>query len=110
MSILVDSNILWRLARSDDPQHEVAKKAVELCLQRREELLITPQAQREFWVVATRPRDKNGLGMSPISANLFYRISPPALFVFEVILATPPQFGASLQSFLSAKVVVEWLV
>src|ERR1035441_5104664 len=76
MSILIDSNILCRLARSDDPQHEVAKKAVELCLQRREELLITPQAQREFWVVATRPRDKNGLGMSPISANLFIDLFP----------------------------------
>jgi hypothetical protein len=54
--------------------------------------------------------EAGALGAGHISANLFYRISPPALFVFEVILATPPQFGASLQSFLSAKVVVEWLV
>ena len=68
MSILVDSNILCRLARSDDPQHDVAQKAVELCLQRQEELLLTPQAQREFWVVATRPREKNGLGLSPSQA------------------------------------------
>jgi len=68
MSIIVDSNILCRLARNDDPQHELAKKAVELCLQRREELLLTPQAQREFWVVATRPREKNGLGLTPSQA------------------------------------------
>jgi predicted nucleic acid-binding protein len=68
MSILVDSNILCRLARSDDPQHLVAKQAIELCLQRREELLLTPQAQREFWVVATRPRDRNGLGLNPNEA------------------------------------------
>ncbi len=65
MSILVDSNILCRLASSDDPQHEAARKAVEICLERREELLLTPIAQREFWVVATRPREQNGLGMSP---------------------------------------------
>jgi len=68
MSILVDSNILCRLARSDDPQHEAAKKAVEVCLERREELLLTPIAQREFWVVATRPHEQNGLGFSPSQA------------------------------------------
>lgn len=68
MPILVDSNILCRLARSDDPQHQVAREAVEICLQRQEDLLLTPQAQREFWVVATRPREKNGLGLSPSQA------------------------------------------
>lgn len=68
MSIVVDSNILCRLARRDDPQHEAARVAVETCLQRGEELLLTPQAQREFWVVATRPREQNGLGLGPSHA------------------------------------------
>src|ERR1700676_2622580 len=68
MSIIIDSNILCRLARSDDPQHEDAKKAVEICLERKEELLLTPQAQREFWVVATRPAENNGLGMTATEA------------------------------------------
>ena len=39
-----------------------------LCLERQEELLIIPQAQREFWVVATRPRQQNGLGMTTVEA------------------------------------------
>ena len=69
MSILVDSNILCRLDNSDDAQYEAAKKAVERCLQRREEIILTPQAQCEFWVVVTRPREKNGLGMSPTQAT-----------------------------------------
>lgn len=69
MPILVDSNILCRLARSDDPQHQEAREAVEICLQRQEDLLLTPQAQREFWVVATRPRERNGLGLSPGQAE-----------------------------------------
>ena len=34
MAILVDSNILCRLARKDDPQHEEARKAVDLYLQK----------------------------------------------------------------------------
>ena len=68
MPILVDSNILCRLARSDDPQHDVARKAIDFCLQRQEDLLLTPQAQREFWVVATRPRERNGLGLNPSQA------------------------------------------
>lgn len=50
------------------PPHEESRKAVELCLERRQELLHTPQAQREFWVVTTRPREQNGLGISPSQA------------------------------------------
>jgi predicted nucleic acid-binding protein len=65
MALLLDANILCRLARSDDPQHGETRQAIEHCLQRQEELLLIPQAYREFWVVATRPRERNGLGMTP---------------------------------------------
>ena len=29
---------------------------------------VMEQAQREFWVVATRPRQQNGLGMTTVEA------------------------------------------
>lgn len=65
MRILVDSNILCRLARQDDPQREEARQAVRSAIAHGHEPVISPQVEREFWVVATRPRDKNGLGMTP---------------------------------------------
>lgn len=45
MPIILDSNIRCRPARSDDPQHDVARKAVDFFLLQQEELLLTPQAQ-----------------------------------------------------------------
>lgn len=68
MSYLLDSNILCRIARPDDPQHGVSRDAVRTLILRGEELVITPQVVREFWVVATRPRANNGLGMTPTEA------------------------------------------
>lgn len=64
MRILVDSNILCRLARRDDPQHDEARRALRIALQNGAELFICPQVEREFWAVATRLRAENGLGMT----------------------------------------------
>jgi len=65
MRILVDSNILCRLARRDDAQHEEARQALRIALRSGADLLLCPQVEREFWAVATRPRAENGLGMTP---------------------------------------------
>lgn len=64
MAFLIDSNILCRLSDRNDPQYEEARKAVRLLLDRGEELFLVPQVEREFWVVATRPREQNGLGLT----------------------------------------------
>ncbi len=64
MSTLLDTNILARLAQPDHPKHIPARDAVKLLLTRGEEVCIVPQNLYEFWVVATRPANQNGLGMS----------------------------------------------
>ncbi|MBX3747141.1 MAG: PIN domain-containing protein [Verrucomicrobiae bacterium] len=69
MRLLVDSNILCRLAKRDDPQHEEARQAVRGAIEIGLEPVACPQFEREFWVVATRPRAKNGLGMTPDEAH-----------------------------------------
>ncbi len=69
MQFLLDSNILCRLARPDDPQYEAARQAVRALLEKGDELCLTPQVEREFWVVATRPRAQNGLGMTSAEAD-----------------------------------------
>lgn len=64
MEFLVDANVLCRLVRADDPQHSVARRAIEFLIQAGDTLVVTPQVEREFWAVATRPREQNGLGLS----------------------------------------------
>lgn len=62
MNYLVDTNILLRLPDRKHPQHPIIRKAIRLLRTSRHNLYITPQNCAEFWNVATRPSDKNGLG------------------------------------------------
>jgi len=44
--------------------HARALRSVETLIEHEESLVLTPQVAAEFWNVATRPADRNGLGMS----------------------------------------------
>ena len=62
--ILLDTNIILRSKQSASLHYqEVTQKLIELVTSG-EELCICPQIIYEFYVVATRPIDKNGLGLS----------------------------------------------
>ncbi|MEH2389143.1 MAG: PIN domain-containing protein [Nostoc sp.] len=68
MSYLVDTNILLRLVQKNNPMHFDTQRAI-LMLKRQGELLyIIPQNLIEFWAVATRPINSNGLGLSTAQA------------------------------------------
>lgn len=64
MSYLVDTNVLLRLINSHDSQYTQAQNAIVRLLQQNVELNIVPQNLFEFWVVATRPVNVNGLGLT----------------------------------------------
>ncbi|MGK7912325.1 MAG: type II toxin-antitoxin system VapC family toxin [Synechococcus sp.] len=61
---LLDTNVLLRLVNSSDRQHLLASEAVAFLLGRGDECWLTSQVLIEFWVVATRPTEANGLGWS----------------------------------------------
>jgi predicted nucleic acid-binding protein len=61
---LLDSNILLRLAQPNHPHHNEARNCVRSLLRKKEIVCIIPQVLFEFWVVATRPIENNGLGLS----------------------------------------------
>jgi len=63
MSHLVDTNFLLRLVQNTSPFHQDALNAHSK-LRSQEALLIVPQNIIEFWAVATRPTNVNGLGLS----------------------------------------------
>lgn len=64
MSYLVDTNILLRSADPSHPIFSIAINAMDVLLSQGENMYITPQNLIEFWNVATRPQEKNGLGYS----------------------------------------------
>jgi len=63
MNLLIDTNVMLRLAQVSSPHHVTARSAVVRLAESGLALCIVPQVIYEFWVVATRPLDVNGLGM-----------------------------------------------
>ena len=61
---LLDSNILLRISKSDDPQHDLISHALHTLVVNRVRLCYTSQTLGEFWNASTRPLDKNGFGLS----------------------------------------------
>lgn len=64
MSFLVDTNVLLRSIEPLHPQHLIAVEAVSTLLSESGLVYFSHQNIAEFWCVATRPRHKNGLGLS----------------------------------------------
>ncbi len=67
MGVLVDTNILLRSVEPLHPKYSLAVGAVARLLAQATTVHFTLQNIAEFGNVATRPKDKNGLGL-PIPA------------------------------------------
>jgi len=61
---LLDTNVVLRFSNPSDTQHNLARTAVATLLKQEDECYLTTQVLIEFWVVATRPIEVNGLGWS----------------------------------------------
>ncbi len=68
MQILCDTNILIRIAKPDDPNHQSVIDSTVKIHGEGTTLVVVPQCLYEFYVVATRPVQNNGLGKSPADA------------------------------------------
>ena len=103
MPYLVDTNILIRLADTDEPMHQVASDAILSLHGRGEILSVTPQILIEFRAVVTRPVSANGLGLSGPGAEAkvakFEAMFPllediPAIYpLWKVMVATEGVIG-----------------
>ena len=67
-SYLVDTNILPRNSRRDDPDYGIVAGALELLLREESALYYTHQNIAEFWNVWTRPTHRNGFSLTGESA------------------------------------------
>ena len=64
VSVLVDTNVLLRRTQPSHPSHAVAVESMARLLASGEPVHYTLQNIAEFWNVATRPAERNGLGFS----------------------------------------------
>jgi predicted nucleic acid-binding protein len=62
MSYLLDTNVLLRSVQKTHPAHNTAVNAIQMLLGQGATLWLTSQNLIEFWAVATRPAESNGLG------------------------------------------------
>jgi predicted nucleic acid-binding protein len=69
MRILLDTNVLLRISDKDHASHGTAVSAVEMLEAAGHEGAVVPQVLYEYWVVATRPIESNGLGADPITVE-----------------------------------------
>jgi predicted nucleic acid-binding protein len=69
MRILIDTNVILRSIEPAHAHYQSSVDALDIVRQRGHELTIVPQVLYEFWSVATRPLENNGLGMSPAEAH-----------------------------------------
>jgi predicted nucleic acid-binding protein len=64
MRVLIDTNILLRNAQPTHPLCPQATRAVSKMIRQKDSVFFCSQNIAEFWNVATRPADLNGLGLS----------------------------------------------
>ena len=71
---LLDSNILLRISKSDDPQHAAISYALHALVGHGVRLCYTSQTLAEFWNASTRPLDKNGFGLNVAETDRLARV------------------------------------
>lgn len=64
MKVLLDTSIIARFCQTGDPKYTLVTDAVGKLSEQGYDLCLVPQVVYEFWSVATRPLDVNGLGWS----------------------------------------------
>jgi predicted nucleic acid-binding protein len=63
MSVLIDTNVLLRRAQPKHPSNVTAIQSVAKLLALDTPVYFTPQNIAEFWNVATRPTESNGMAL-----------------------------------------------
>jgi predicted nucleic acid-binding protein len=69
LKFLIDTNILLRIFRQDDPLHRLIAAALDERDGRGAESCFSLQNIAEFWNVCTRPTERNGYGLSIADTN-----------------------------------------
>jgi predicted nucleic acid-binding protein len=90
MAVLIDTNILLRSVQTHHPHYVLVDRALVALRADKEPLHAAVQTFIEFWTVATRPVENNGLGMTTEEAAQelavlkdLFRLLPEPATIFE---------------------------
>ena len=81
--ILLDTNVLVRIADATSPSRSLAQDAVQSLVASGHEICIVPQVLYEFYVVATRSGAANGLELEASDALTWVETFDRRLVVLE---------------------------
>ena len=91
--ILVDTNILLRMAQPSHSMHSAVVSAVSLLTERGETPCVVPQVLYEYWAAGTRPAQVNGLALSAAEVDTDiakilqrFRLLPDDPAIFDIWL------------------------
>lgn len=96
-SYLLDTNVILRASDPASETHSLAAESVFLLLTENHECFLTAQVLIEFWVVATRPIEVNGLGWTAertrqqidwLTSELSLLAEKPEIFTYWLELVT----------------------
>ena len=69
MIYLVDTNILFRFSRHEDPRYQIAREVAHKLQVNGHQLQTTLQNFAKFWNVSTRSANQNGFGRTPVETD-----------------------------------------
>ncbi len=99
MIYLVDTNVLLRFADRSHPCYPHVRAAVRTLRAEGHRLRATSQNCVEFWNVATRPADRNGLRLEPADADRLLRLVERLFPVLPDVPAVYPQWRQLVVAF-----------
>ena len=110
--MLIDTSALLRTLQVRHPQYEIIARALELLPGQGRRLHIVPQNLVELWVVATRPVEQNGLGLTPAEATAELRrikgmfvLLPETPAIYSAWEALVTRYAVSGKPFHDARLV-----
>ena len=112
MIYLLDTNVLLRFTRQDDPNYQIVQGAVHKLEVEGHEFRTTFQNFAEFWNVSTRAIDQNGFGNTIVETDqflqeleLFSPLLPDSLDVYPVWRRLVVEYGVSGKQVYDARLV-----
>lgn len=102
MRVLCDTSFLLRLRDTSSPAHPDCISAFAKLHKQGATLYICAQVLIEYWVVATRPRQVNGFGLSPVDVEQDFEDFQQAF----TVLPEPPDIAARWQQLVQAHSVL----
>lgn len=101
MRLLLDTNVILRLANEDDAEHSLVREAVERTIARVDKPVLVPQCVYEFWSTCTRPVRVNGFGWE--SARTRSEVER-LLSIFPLLPDVPEVFSRWLELVMTYRV------